>query len=405
MAGRWDKWALALNGIAAAGTLAGIALSWWQLDRATVLVPHPRADDPLPLMPAPPRVAVVIPARDEAAHLAACLASLAAQRLTPTAIWVVNDHSTDATLPVLRQLAETLPTLHVVDAPQRPPDWAGKNWALHVGMTAALATGAPDWLLLTDADTWHHPDLLWRAAALVDEMGLDLLTAMPAVVHEGAGATLVRAAIGECLSFLYGADYPASTRDPRRPQAMAAGQFILVRAVAARGGLDRDGLRDALDDDRAFVMAVKAAGYRASFAYAQELLATEGYPTAAAAWRGHAHHMAASLGTRATPAQALRAVVGTVAALSLPFLALAQVGLTARGRGWRAAWPALAHWGSHALAVTLLRDRAAQQAHLPRWTALAAPPSALIVQALLLRLIWQHATGRLRVTWKGRRYR
>jgi chlorobactene glucosyltransferase len=404
MGGRNNTWAWSLHGIATLAASAGTAISWWQLSRAEALVPRLDHADPFPLIAVPPRVAVVIPARDEADHLAACLTSLAAQRLAPVALWVVDDHSTDATPLVLRRLAQELPTLRMLAAPARPAGWAGKTWALHVGLAAALAEGTLDWLLLTDADTLHHPELLWRAIALADEMGLDLLTAMPAVIHEGKGATLVRAAIGECLSFLYGVDYPARTRDPRYSEAMAAGQFILVRASAARGGLDRDGVRGALDDDRAFVMMVKAAGHRVSFAYAQSLLATEGYPTAVAAWRGHGHHLAASFGGGSTVGRAFGAVGAAGAALSLPFIALAAAALGIRRQGWRTALPALLHWGSHAAAVHLMRARAARLAHLPMWSVFAAPPSALIIQGLLVRLILQRLTGRRSIAWKGRYY-
>ncbi|MBA3823485.1 MAG: glycosyltransferase [Ktedonobacterales bacterium] len=404
MGGRSNAGARTWHSLAALAALAGTAVSWWQLNRAAALVPRLDATAPLPPRCGPLRVAVVIPARDEADHLAPCLASLVAQKLAPTAIWVVDDHSTDATPLMLHRLARELPTLHVLAAPERPPGWVGKTWALHVGVTAALADGTADWLLLTDADTGHHPELLWRALALVDEMGVDLLTAMPAVSDEGQGATLVRAAIGEGLSFLYGADYPARTRDPQRSEAMAAGQFILLRAGAAQGGLDRVGVRDALDDDRALVMDVKAAGHRVAFAYAQALLTTVGYPTAKAAWQGHAHHLTASLGERTGLWRALGAVLATGATLSLPFIALAVAIWQVRRQGWRAALPALLHWGSHAAAVSLLRARAARMANLPGWYVLAAPPAALVVQGLLVRLIVRHRLGRNAIVWKGRRY-
>ena len=404
MRSRWRTWATLWHVGAGLAALGGTAIGWGQLRRAEAQAPRLSRTAPLPVLATTPRIAIIIPARDEAAHIARCVASLAGQRLAPSAIWAVDDHSTDATPSILQQLTRELPTLHPVTATERPPGWAGKNWALHLGMQAALAQGDAEWLLLTDADTVHHPELLWRAWALAHEMQVDLLTAMPAVVNERGDAMLVRAAVGEYYSFLYGADYPAHARDPHHPEAMAAGQFILVRAAACRDGLDRATVRAALDDDRAFVMAVKAAGYRVTFAYAQDLLQTQGYPTATAAWQGHSHHLAASVGSRAQAPHATAAWLATWGALSLPFVALVGAGLRLRQRGWRATWPALAQWGAHAVAISLTRARAARLARLPLWYVAAAPLSALVTQALLLWLLWQRLTGQVRVTWKQRRY-
>ncbi|MGH9148991.1 MAG: glycosyltransferase, partial [Acidimicrobiales bacterium] len=69
-------------------------------------------------------VAVVIPARDEAANLPTLLASLAAQTRRPGQVVVVDDHSADATAAVAAAAGAT-----VVAAPDLPPGWTGKSWA------------------------------------------------------------------------------------------------------------------------------------------------------------------------------------------------------------------------------------------------------------------------------------
>jgi glycosyltransferase involved in cell wall biosynthesis len=55
-----------------------------------------------------PRIAVIIPARDEAAHLGACLRSIAAQRLPELEVIVIDDGSTDATGDLARAAGATV---------------------------------------------------------------------------------------------------------------------------------------------------------------------------------------------------------------------------------------------------------------------------------------------------------
>jgi 4,4'-diaponeurosporenoate glycosyltransferase len=104
-----------------------------------------------------PRVAVVVPARDEEASIGALLESLAAQTVPPAEVVVVDDGSTDATVAVAEAHGA-----RVVPAGELPEGWAGKPWACHVGVSS---TAAPV-LVVLDADVTLAPEAL---AALVDE--------------------------------------------------------------------------------------------------------------------------------------------------------------------------------------------------------------------------------------------
>jgi 4,4'-diaponeurosporenoate glycosyltransferase len=133
--------------LAVIGLLIGLALMWR-----------------LPTLPAAPvvgtsavRIAVVVPARNEAARLPRLLASLAAQTRRADRILVVDDASTDATAEVARRGGAAVVT---TDGP--PPGWAGKTWACHVG-TAAVDDG--DVVVLLDADVFLAPDALGRLLA------------------------------------------------------------------------------------------------------------------------------------------------------------------------------------------------------------------------------------------------
>ncbi|MDQ6611410.1 MAG: glycosyltransferase, partial [Gemmatimonadota bacterium] len=104
------------------------------------------------------RVSVILPARNESAHVAACVASLRATSWRDVEIIVIDDHSTDGTGVLARAAGGGDSRITVVDAPDLPDGWFGKQWACHTG--AARATGT--YLLFTDADTRHAPDLIGR---------------------------------------------------------------------------------------------------------------------------------------------------------------------------------------------------------------------------------------------------
>lgn len=116
----------------------------WRL-ALRLLPPESAAGDP----PAAETVSIIIPARDEEANLPALLESLAAQRLRPLEIIVVDDCSTDRTAAIAEQHGA------MVIRPEPPPrGWRGKNWACQKGAEAARGGH----LLFLDADTRLVPD-------------------------------------------------------------------------------------------------------------------------------------------------------------------------------------------------------------------------------------------------------
>src|SRR5215469_686912 len=114
-------------------------------------------------------LSIILPARNEADVLPACIASLLSQSepgFELGAQWeliIINDDSTDATRQIAVEAAASHPGVTLIDAP--PLDLKssdalnGKNNACWAG--AQLARGK--WLLFTDADTIHEPHNLSRS--------------------------------------------------------------------------------------------------------------------------------------------------------------------------------------------------------------------------------------------------
>jgi glycosyltransferase involved in cell wall biosynthesis len=130
-------------------------------------------DEPEP--PAPerwPSVAVLVPARNEAAYLPGTLPALLAQDYPGTRrVILVDDRSSDGTAGVARGLVGTARGDVVVGAPL-PEGWAGKVWALE--QAARTAPAEVEYYLLTDADIRHAPRSLARLVAEAEAGGLAL---------------------------------------------------------------------------------------------------------------------------------------------------------------------------------------------------------------------------------------
>ncbi|GAA4030897.1 glycosyltransferase family 2 protein [Allokutzneria multivorans] len=175
-----------------------------------------------------PTVSVIVPARDEAATIDACLTALRAQTHTALRILVVDDGSTDDTAAIVDRHAEEDPRVRVVESDGPPDGWAGKVHAMHVGVIAADsapdwpdASGPTDWLLFFDADTTAHPELIGRllttalareadlvsTPGVTDRTRLEHWTVMPsavAMILESAGPDgrgLLALAYGHCMLF------------------------------------------------------------------------------------------------------------------------------------------------------------------------------------------------------------
>ena len=208
--------------------------------------------------PAPPQwpdVVAIIPARDEAATIGATVASLLAQDYPgPLRIVVVDDESADGTARIARAAAGGSDRLHVVAGSATPPGWTGKLWALAQGVAVA---GAPNYLLLTDADIVYAPDALRGLVARSQAQGLALNSLMARLRCVSLAERFAIPAFVYFFQMLYPF---AWVNDPARRTAAAAGGCMLARtdALAAAGGIAA--IRGALIDDCALAALLKRRG-------------------------------------------------------------------------------------------------------------------------------------------------
>ena len=336
-----------------------------------------------PAMPrATPDIAVVVPARDEAASIAASIGSLLAQEYAGSfRVVLVDDGSADGTADIARALPGA-ERLTVIAGTPRPAGWAGKLWAVQQGV---VATDAP-LLLLTDADIAHDPRHLATLVAMAEASGVDMVSEMVALHCE----SLAERALVPGFVYFFQLLYPfAQVNDPLSATAGAAGGSVLIR----RRALDRIGgiaaIQGALIDDCALAAAVKRGG-RIWLGHSGLACSIRLYPDFADIWRMIARSAYVQL--RTSPLLLL----GTVLGLALVFLV--PPGAALFGAGWTRLAGGLAWAGMAAsLLPTLRRYRRS-----PLW-GFALPAIACFYLAATIGSALDHHRGR-GVVWKRRAY-
>jgi chlorobactene glucosyltransferase len=182
------------------------------------------APDPLP-EPCP-SLTVLIPARNEASNIEACVRSiLDAGWPGPLEIVAIDDRSTDGTGDILARIAGSERRLSVVQGADPPPGWLGKPHALHLGQAAA--TG--DWLLFLDADVRVTPGGLQRLLGRVIAQEAEMASALGRLTVESFWERVVQTRMGAVIA---GGNPLPEVNDPEHERALANGQCLLFRRDA-----------------------------------------------------------------------------------------------------------------------------------------------------------------------------
>ncbi len=340
-----------------------------------------------------PRVSVIIPARNEARNIGRCLGSLLTTTLTDIEFIVVDDHSRDGTARIARETAAGDRRVRVTTPPPLPADWFGKQWACQHG--ASLATG--DYLLFTDADTWHHADALPHAIAALVARDADLLSVIGAQELGSFWEKVVQPVMFVALfAWFGGMETISRATHPRRK--IANGQYILVRrrSYEAMGG--HAPVRGYVAEDLMLAQTWTAAGRAVHLVVGQDHLRVRMYQSLREITAGWGKNLWAGGRHLAGPAWAwpLLRVLMPVAPLvgAVPLLVLLAGALDVLSPWWTSAgaWAYLFQSGVWMLLFAFTRLR-------PGW-ALLHPLGCLVTSGIFARAAWRGA----RTDWKGRRY-
>jgi len=213
-----------------------------------------------------PLVQVILPARNEEDCIARCLDSLVRQQGIAFTVTVVDDGSTDRT----RAIAESFPSVRVISASEMAPGATGKCNALICGVADARA----DWLLFTDADTFHLPGSLAAAVKEAEKRGVDLLSYSPEQEAVTWAENILMPVVFADLARTYP---PARVSDPADPIAAANGQYILVRRKAYEELGGHRAVAKTVLEDVELARLFKNSGHRIWFRQGAGLVSTRMY--------------------------------------------------------------------------------------------------------------------------------
>ncbi len=343
------------------------------------------------MSPARLPLAILIPARNEAARLASALESVLNQ---PAAeIWVINDDSHDATPDLVRQFQARDSRVHLLTLSGSDPGWTGKNRALRAG---ALATAQP-WLLLLDADVVLLPGCLetvWRRLG-GDQPAprFEALSLSPEQILGSWAERLFQPAIFAELELAFPI---ARVNSPDDPCAAANGQFICIRReLYLEIGATQPAWRRQVLEDVALAVWLKQTRRRYAFYSGQGLARARMYTGLRSLWRGWRKNLYALLPAR----RMLLAAGAGLFVLAGIGLALARHAGLALAAGAAAAglWLHLLSAWPHAAGADhmLTEPTPAMPSRLRRGVGLFLIPWLYFTSAWQMRV-------RRRVSWKGR---
>jgi len=338
--------------------LAGWSCGWLLLWRLPV---PPRAV--ASAGPSRPRLAVVVPARDEAAMLPALLASVQAQLREGDELVVVDDHSTDGTAAVASAC-----DARVLAAPELADGWAGKPAACHAG---AMATTAA-LLVFVDADVVLADGALDRLALAQAASGA-VVSVQP--WHQMAGPVERLSLVFNLTALMGGGSFSAWRGQVRH--RLAYGPVLLLdrERYEAVGGYANPAVRGAVAEDLALARLV---GRSLPFA-GRRLASFRMYPQGACQLvRGWTKNIATGAGNVPWWAGAL--VVAWI---------------------WSLAGGVFASWWCVAASVVQVAVQGRRVGRYGLLSALLYPLLLAFFLAVFLRSVVLTATGS-RVRWRGR---
>jgi chlorobactene glucosyltransferase len=388
--------------------VGGIFIVYWlhnqsQLDIVVRPTPPP-ADAPL--------ISVCVPARNEERNIRLCVESILAQDYPHFEVIVLDDRSTDRTPEILRSVLmesdgavaplslvkERAPLLQIINGSDLSKGWAGKPHALFQASAAARG----EWLCFVDADTFLSPTTLSSCYAKAIETKADMFTIM---TFQILGSFWEKAVMPIVMTALSVGFSPRKVNDPTSKDAIANGQFILIKRSVydAIGG--HESIKDKIVEDKAIAEQVKWNGYRLVVADGYSVARTRMYASLPEMWEGWTKNIYLGLSDR--PSLAILGVFGAfialVAAFILPLWPLLGLLWYLQGGGWLALTviaKSLILWAI----IIYARARVAIGLGISPWYAFTVPLGAGVFAAMMFTSTWRVLSGK-GVAWKGRLYR
>jgi glycosyltransferase involved in cell wall biosynthesis len=327
---------------------------------------------------------VLIPARDEAANIGACLASVLAQDRVLEVV-VYDDHSTDRTAELVHEAALADPRVRAIPGVDLPPDWFGKPFACLELARAARG----EWLLFLDADARLAPDAVQRAIRGAESQGASFLSCWPGLELVGFWEKALMPLLNFVVFTLYPAPLAFSRRDPAL--GLAHGACMLIRRDEYERTGGHEMVRQEIFEDTRLARAWRERGLVQRCVDGRNIVRARMYGGLGEIWAGFRKNFRPAFRRELSfwLFLAFHALCFVAPFFGAPFLSFLRPSLA-----W-VAWLAVG-------AVLLARAVQALRFRYPLWSVFLHPLAEVMLIALGLasRRAWRGGG----VAWKGRRY-
>ena len=322
-------------------------------------------------------VSVLIPARNEEAHIAGCIEAALVARGVAVEVVVMDDGSTDRTAEIVRGIAAADPRVRLETCPPLPPGWTGK---VHACANLAAAAKGTHFLFI-DADVRLDQHAAASMAGHAQRTGSAMVTGVPRQLIGSLG----EAVTVPMINFLLVCYLPGGGRAfTERPEmAAACGQLMMVERAAYEATGGHAAIRGVLHDALQLARKMRAGGFGTEVVEGAPLASCRMYTGFAESWRGFIKNAREGM---ATPVGLPIWTVMLAGAFLWPIALLPE------------AWAFLALGLGFALrAAVTFRVRE------PWWTIPLHPLAVLVALAIQWAALVRGLMGK-REGWKGRAY-
>jgi len=337
-----------------------------------------------------PLVSVIVPARNEARNIERSVGSILATEYQPIEVIVVDDRSSDGTGEIVERLAlsdAAAGRLRLVRGAELPEGWFGKSWAIVQGYRVARG----DLLLFTDADTWHHPELLPRTVTVLTAERVHLVSVVARQEMVTFWERLVQPHVLLALASRVG-DLRRVNRTRITWDAIASGAYIVTTRRAYDAVGTHEAVRGAIAEDVALAQAYVRHHLDIFLTHAAQWMSVRMYRSLAEIVEGWSKNLALGVPLMFPPLPFVRRVAPYL--MWLPALCWVLPPLLWAVYGW--SWAAATTLVSLAIWIAVYRAEGA-----PVRYALLYPLGAAMVAYIMIRSALR---GSRKVEWRGRTY-
>ncbi len=260
-----------------------------------------------------PKVAVLIPARNEAHNLPYLLTDLKESSYPNLEVNVFDDASEDNTNSVVAEFESHIAELNLRHTEQIPEGWLGKNWACYHLANSSDA----DYMLFADADIRLSGDAISSAVATLKKKQVKLYTLFPRQHVKTLGEKLVVPLVYNTLATLIPIRWVENRSNPAF--SAANGQFMLMEGTNYRKYQWHWQMKGHQVEDMGIMQQMKKQGFKVSAELTSEHMSCRMYQGLREGLRGFSKNFKAFFANSWTFLGAFLAFA-IVAPLSLVFI-------------------------------------------------------------------------------------